>query len=204
MRIALLALPFVFAAPLVAQMPTTAPGMPDPARVVAGTYKADPAHTQVNWQVNHMGFSFFDGSFADPTGTITLDPKAPGKATVAIEIPIGGLTTTNAKLTTHMLSKDFFDVAQFPTARFVSTSVALDPKDGDIDIAGNLTLHGVTKSVTLEAKFVGAGTNFMTKKPALGFRAKAKIKRSDFGIGYGIPLVSDEVKLTINAAFDAQ
>ena len=200
----LLALPLLLAVPLAAQMPTTAPGAPDPARVVAGTYKADPAHTQINWQVNHMGFSLFDGSFADATGTITLDPKHPGAATVTIDIPVARLTTTNAKLTEHMLSKDFFDAVRFPTAHFVSTSVTMDAKDGDIDIAGNLTLHGVTRPVTLEAKLVGAGTNFMTKKPAVGFRAKAKIKRSDFGIAYGIPLVSDEVKLTINAAFDAE
>ena len=195
---------FALAVPVIAQMPTTPPGAPDATRVVAGTYKADPAHTQVNWQVNHLGFSLFDGSFADATGTLTLDPKKPEAATVAIDIPIARLMTTNAKLNEHLLSQAFFDVARFPTARFVSTGVHMDAKDGDIDITGNLTLHGVTKPVTLEAKFIGAGTNFMTKKPALGFRAKAKIKRSDFGIASFVPMVSDEVKLTINAAFEGQ
>jgi polyisoprenoid-binding protein YceI len=71
-----------------AQMPTTAPGAPDPRHVVARTYKVDPAHTQILWQVNHMGFSLFDGAFADPTGTLTLDPKQSSAAVLSSEIPI--------------------------------------------------------------------------------------------------------------------
>ncbi|WP_293883844.1 YceI family protein [Sphingomonas sp.] len=188
--------------PVFAQMPTTAPGTPDPLRVVAGTYKVDPSHTQILWQLNHMGFSLFDGAFGDPTGTLQLDPKKPGAAVLDIEIPIARITTTNAKLNEHLLSADFFDATKFPTATFKSTRVEVNGQTANIQ--GNLTLKGVTKPVVLAATFIGAGTHPMTKGTAIGFRATTTIKRSEFSLGYGVPVVGDTVTLTINAAFDLQ
>ncbi|CAA9503833.1 MAG: Protein yceI precursor [uncultured Sphingomonadaceae bacterium] len=98
----------------------------------------------------------------------------------------------------HLRNADFFDVERFPAARFVSTRI--EPRGQEATVTGNLTLRGVTKSVTLRARFVGAGA--MMGKDTVGFRAEGRIKRSDFGISYGLPLVSDKVLLTINAAFD--
>jgi polyisoprenoid-binding protein YceI len=189
--------------PAMAQMPTTPPGAPDPARVTAGTYEVDPAHTQATFTVNHMGFSLYRGIFGDPTGSLTLDPKNPGAAKVAIDIPIARITTTNAKLDEHLKGADFFDAEKFPTATFRSTTVKVSGTKATI--SGNLTIKGVTKPVTLNAHFIGAGsfTNPMIKKTSLnvGFEAKTVIKRSDFGISYGIPMVPDEVPLEISVAF---
>lgn len=188
------------ALPLVAQQAMQVPGSKNPAAVTGGTYTVDAAHTLVRWDVDHMGFTPYFGIFGDVTGTLTLDPKNPTAAKVDVTIPVSKLTTASADLTKHMLSKDFFGAAP-ADAKFVSTGVTVDGNDAKI--AGNLTLNGVTKPVTLDAEFYGAGKAppQMGGKENVGFEAEATIKRSDFGIGYGIPVVSDEVKLDIVIAF---
>ena len=204
MRSALL-LAALLATPLTAQ-PAAAPAIPgaaDPSRVVAGTYKVDPAHTQVRWKVSHLGFSNFDGFFADPTGTLTIDPRRPEAATLSIVIPVDKVVSTSPALDKHLRNADFFDAAKFPTATFTSTRV--QPQGQRARIAGNLTLHGVTRPVVLDARFVGAGNNPRGNKALnIGFEATTRIKRSDFGISYAAPAISDTVELQINAAFERQ
>jgi polyisoprenoid-binding protein YceI len=206
-RLLLLALPLALAAPLIAQAPMSKPGSANPAAVTGGTYKADPNHTLVLWTVDHLGFTPYTGIFGSVTGTLTLDPKNPNAAKVDVTIPVSKVTTASAGLTAHLLragkdggKPDFFgpDPAD---ARFVSTSVQASGQKAKI--TGNLTLNGVTRPVTLDATFYGAG-----KMPAnmggqenVGFRATGTIKRSDFGVTMGIPLVSDDVALEIAAAF---
>lgn len=192
---------FAAAAPAVAQQPMPIPGRADVAAVEVGNYKVDTGHTQVLWQLNHLGFSLFDGQFGGVTGTLALDPKNPAAAKLNVTIPMSGLSTTVGKLTEHLNAPDFFDSAKYPTATFVSTSVMAHGTTAHI--TGNLTLHGVTKPVTLVTTFVGAGKGmFGAKATNVGFEATATIKRSDFGIAYGIPAIGDEVKLRINAAFE--
>jgi polyisoprenoid-binding protein YceI len=193
---------FIVPGSALAQTPMAVPGAPDPLRIVAGTYKIDPAHTQVLWELNHMGFSLFDGAFAEPTGSLVIDPKRPTAAVLDVVIPIGQITTTNAKLNQHLQTADFFDAAKYPTATFKSTRVEVSGRTAKI--YGNLTLKGVTKPVVLATTFIGAGTHPMTKNTAIGFRATTTIKRSDFALGYYVPVVGDTVTLTINAAFDLQ
>ena len=189
--------------PVIAQnMPATAPGAHDLTRVKAGTYTVDPAHTQILFEVNHLGFSHYFGIFGDATGTMTLDPAKPEAATVSIDIPIAKLVTTSPELTAHLQKADFFDAAKFPAATFRSTSVTVSGETAQI--AGNLTIRGITKPVVLDTRFVGAGSHPMTGAPALGFAATTRIKRSDFGVSYGIPMVPDEVDLRINVAFDGK
>lgn len=203
MRLALTALALAIAAatvPVIAQMPTTAPGASDPARVKAGAYTVDGAHTQVLWRVNHLGFNDYFGIFGSPTGTLTLDPAKPSAASVQIEIPIASVATNSAGLTAHLQRPEFFDSAKFPTATFKSTSVAVDGNKAKI--SGDLTLKGITKPVVLDAEFAGAGVGPMNKKETVGFHATTSIKRSDFGVSYGIPMVPDEVKLKISVAFE--
>lgn len=193
------------AVPLIAQqMPTEAPGKADPARVTAGTYTTDPAHTLVGWRVNHLGFNDYFGQFGDVKGTLALDPKAPSSAKLDVTIPIAGLSTASSGLTKHMQSADFFDAAKFPEGRFVSTSVKTDGTKAVI--VGNLTLRGVTRPVTLNAEFVGAGKAPPQAggKDTIGFHATGTINRSEFGMGYGIPMVPDAVKLDLTAAFEKQ
>ncbi len=190
------------AAPVIAQAPAGLPGKPDRAAVPAGTYQVDPAHTQVTWTVNHMGFSMLSGQFGAGSGSITVDPAKPAATKVDITFPVDQLSVTSSAFANHLKSKDFFDVAAHPTARFVSTAVRATGNTATI--TGNLTIKGITKPVTLQATFVGAGANPMSKKLNLGFRATGTINRSDFGLGMAVPVVSDKVDLVINAAFAAQ
>jgi len=186
------------AAPVLAQ---GLPGSPNKALVKAGTYPLDPNHSQVTWQVNHMGFSMLEGQFGASEGSITIDPAKPNATKVDVTFPVDKLSVTAEPFAHHLKSKDFFDAATYPTARFVSTSV--QASGNSATITGNLTIKNVTKPVTLKATFVGAGMNPMNKKLNFGFRATGAINRSDFGLGMAVPVVSDKVDLTINAAFQA-
>jgi len=176
------------------------PGAPDAARVTAGTYKVDPNHTQVVWSVNHLGFSTLYGMFGAKSGSLTIDTKNPAASKVSIEFSTADLTVTSGQFATHLKSGDFFDVAKFPTATFVSTGVQASGTTAKI--TGNLTVHGVTKPVTLDAKLMGAGANPMSKAQTVGFTATTTVKRSAFGLGMATPVVSDDVMLHITAAFE--
>lgn len=204
------ALPLVLiaaAAPMVAQMPEV-PGKADKSRVAAGTYTADPGHSLVGWQVNHFGFNDYFGLFGDVSGTLTIDPANPAAAKVSVKIPVSKIITASPGLTAHLLKPaaegkpaDFFGAAP-ADATFVSTSVAPGADGNSAAVTGDLTLNGVTKPVTVNATFSGAGTNPFSKALTLGFHGKATIKRSDFNIKYGLPFVSDEVPLNITIAFE--
>lgn len=206
MRKILLALPLFAAVPLIAQSAPQVPGATEVARVTAGTYNTDPGHTLIGWRVSHFGFNDYFGIFGDVTGTLILDPKKPNAAKVDITIPVGKVTTASSGLTGHLLragkdggKPDFFGPAP-GDAKFVSTGVVA--KGTTAKITGNLTLNGVTKPVMLDAKFSGAGNNPYSKKATVGFHATTTIKRSDFGVNYGIPVVSDNVTLDISVAFE--
>ena len=180
------------------EMPKTPPGSADIGRVTTGSYSVDPQHSQVGFTVNHLGFSTYRGLFGGVTGSMAIDPNAPDKAKVSIDIPIRGLVTTVDELSKHLLGDGFFDAAKYPTVHFESTSVVASGKTARI--SGNLTLKGVTKPVVLDASLVGAGV--MMGKRTIGFDATTTIRRSDFGVSYGIPLVPDAVPLTISVAFE--
>ncbi|ATE67296.1 YceI family protein [Rhizorhabdus dicambivorans] len=195
-----LALPLSLGASVVLaqDLPKAPPGTADVRRVAAGTYTVDPDHSQVAFTVNHLGFSTYRGIFGNVRGSMTIDPRAPAKANVVIDIPISGITTTSAKLDEHLKNADFFDAARYPAARFEATSVR--PSGKRARISGNLTIKGITRPVVLDAVFVGAGT--MMGKRTIGFDATTTIRRSDFGVSYGIPLVPDSVPLQISVAFE--
>mgnify|MGYP000975458614 CR=1 FL=1 len=203
--IAILAL--IAATPLIGQG-MQLPGQKDASRVTAGTYKADPGHSLIGWEVNHFGFNDYYGLFGDVAGTLTIDPANPNASKVDVTIPVGKVTTASAGLTSHLLragkdggKPDFFGPAP-GDARFVSTKVVATGMTAKI--TGNLTLNGVTKEVTFDAEFTGAGNNPFNKKLTVGFEAETEIKRSDFGIAYALPMVSDEVELDISIAFEKQ
>lgn len=192
------------ATPLIAQnaqnaMPDMLHGTGTPADVQAGTYAVDPDHTQVAFSVGHMGISPFAGTFSGAAGSLTIDPAKPEAATVNVTVSTASVQTTSTKLTGELNSADWLDTAKFPTATFRSTSVRT--MGAGAEIQGELTLHGVTKPVTLRARLFGAGANAMSKKPSVGFLGRIAIKRSDFGVTKYPTLVSDETVLVINAAF---
>ena len=132
--------------------------------------------------------------------TLTLDKANLSASKVSITLPIANLTTGIPALNEHLAKPEFFDAAKFPTATFVSTGVKPDGATG-ADITGNLTIKGITKPVTLDAEFYGAGANPMNKKENVGFVATGTIKRSDFGMGGFVPVVGDNVELKIIVAF---
>ncbi|WP_420143520.1 YceI family protein [Sphingobium sp.] len=176
------------------------PGTKDVAKVTGGTYQVEPSHTQIVFAYDHMGFTNNMGVIAMPTGTLTLDKANPAASKVSIEVPIANLTTGIPALNTHLAKPEFFDAAKFPTATFVSTGVKLDGTTG-ATITGNLTIKGITKPVTLDAEFYGAGIGPMDKKENVGFVATGTIKRSDYNMAVAVPVVGDAVELKIIAAF---
>lgn len=166
-----------------------------------GHYKIDPYHTQVLFSVSHFGFTNYSGNFSDISGALTLNSKNIEESKLDIQIPIASIQTTSSKLTQELKDPDWFDTKQYPTAHFVSTHIV---KTGEktADVTGNLTLHGITKPVTLHIVYIGAGINPLNKAYTVGFQITGKINRGDFGIKTYLPKVGDEVDLTIAAAFE--
>lgn len=159
-------------------------------------YTIEPNHSHVNWTANHFGFSNQTGKFSDVTGEINFDEKKPQNSSVDVTIKMASLTTGLPKFDGHLKSADFFDVEKFATAKFVSKKIKVTGKN-KAKIEGDLTLRGVTKSVILDAKFNKSDVSVVTQKDTIGFSATAAIKRSEFGINYAVPAVSDVVSLVI-------
>ncbi len=177
------------------------PPSTNPSAVTAGTYKIEPGHTQVSFSVLHMGFTYYSGNFSGASGTVTLDPAKPSAMSISVSVPIDSVQTTSTKLDGELKSADWLDAAKFPAMTFTSTSVTSTGAD-TADVAGNLTLHGVTRPLTLHATFVGTGTNILDQHVTAGFRVTGVLRRSEFGVSKYVPLIGDEVALTINAAFE--
>jgi polyisoprenoid-binding protein YceI len=163
----------------------------------AESYKLDPAHTYPYFSISHLGFSTMRGRFNNTSGTFTLD-KAKGTGSVAIEIDVNSIDTAFEKRNQHLRSPDFFNAAEFPKMTYKSTKVTIN-KDNTAVVEGKLTMHGVTKPVTLKVDKITCGANPMSKKEMCGFDATATIKRSEFGINYGLPAIGDEINMNIEA-----
>ena len=133
---------------------------------------------------------------------LKLDPKALGATTLDATIDTTKVGTLNAALDTHIKAPDFLDVAKFPMATFKATAVK-STGASTAEITGDLTLHGVTRPVTLQASFTQGGLSPIDKKYTLGFQAKGVIKRSEFGVKSYVPNISDDVTLQIDAEFKA-
>ncbi|MBB5046448.1 polyisoprenoid-binding protein YceI [Rhodopseudomonas rhenobacensis] len=172
-------------------------------QVEAGTYAVDPGHTQVEFGVSHMGFSNFRGRFSDASGALQLDPKAPAKSTFDVTVPTISVNTPVAKLNDELKGDQWLDAKAFPQITFKATSVT-PTGPNEAKVTGNFTLHGVTKPLTLNAKLHGAGVNPLNKKVTVGFDLTGSLKRSDFGVKTYVPLIGDEVDITISAAFEKQ
>jgi polyisoprenoid-binding protein YceI len=195
---------------LVALLPVAAtadlPGKPDPSRVTAGTYAADAAHTMVGFRINHMGFTDVFGLFGSITGTLTIDPAHLDQAQVAVRIPVRKIQTSSEGLTGHLLmpglsgKPDYFG-SKPADALFVSTKVVPGTDGMSAAVTGNLTLNGVTRPVTIAARFTGAGKGLLGSAINVGFEGTTQIERSDFGLVADMGLVGDPVTLTISATF---
>jgi len=168
---------------------------------LATTYTLDPQHTQVHFSWNHFGFSNPGAVFGTLEGTLDYDEANPTKASVQVSIPLSSVNSNVEKLDEHIQSPDFFDAAKYPTATFKSTKVTKGSSANHLEVAGDLTVHGVTKPVTLDVTVNKVGDHPMRKAQTAGFDATTTIKRSEFGISKYVPNVSDEiaVKITVEA-----
>ena len=175
----------------------------EPATIKAGSYAVEPGHTQVGFTLLHLGFSYYSGVFSNVSGTLRLDPSRPSASKLEVSIPIDSVSTTSAKLDGELKGLEWFDAARYPVATFTSTRVTPMGKDA-ARVDGTLTLHGVSEPETLTVHFVGAGVNPLDKKYTVGFEAVGTVKRSQFGVRTYVPLVGDDVRLSIAGAFELQ
>jgi polyisoprenoid-binding protein YceI len=165
------------------------------------TYNIDPMHSEADFSILHMDLSHVHGQFSHITGTIVLDTKDMSKSSVQATIPVDTVDTGVSMRDKDLKGPDFFDVAKFPTMTFQSTSVT--PDSGGYKVAGNLTLHGVTKPVTLQMDPLGQAIS-MHGQMHRGFQATTSINRKDFGLKWngmmpnGDAMIGNNVKITLD------
>uniref|UniRef100_B0SWU0 YceI family protein n=1 Tax=Caulobacter sp. (strain K31) TaxID=366602 RepID=B0SWU0_CAUSK len=179
------------------------------AQVPAGDYKLDPAHASLEFKVNHLGFSHYTARFTDFDASLKFDPANPSASSVEATIDPRSLTlpAPPAGFKDELTGKAWLDAAQYPAITFRSTKVEVTGAN-TAKVTGDFTLHGVTRPVVLEATFNGGYAGHpMDPHARIGFSAHGVFKRSDFGIGFGVPApgttmgVSDEVDVSIEAEF---
>lgn len=170
--------------------------VPTSAKAVEDFYNFDKAHTQILFFVSHLGFSMSQGEFLDYDGHFIFDQRAPEESSVEIAIQTASIDMDDEKWDAHMKGEDFFDVEKHPVMTFKSTSVEITG-ERSANVTGDLTLLGVTKPAVLAATFNKAGRHPFNQKFVAGFSATATIKRSEFGMNYGLPLIGDEAEVRI-------
>ncbi len=169
---------------------------PLPSFAAMETYQLDKPHTQIIFAVDHLGFADSYGKFLDYEGTINFDKDQPEQSSVEVTIKTASISLGDEKWDAHLKNADFFDVEKFPVMTFKSTGIKVTgEKTGEI--TGDLTIKGVTKPVTLQTTFKKTEKHPMMDRMETGFAATAQIKRSDFGMSHGVPMVGDDVKIII-------
>jgi polyisoprenoid-binding protein YceI len=192
-----------FAAALVATLAvsTVASAQGAAPAVQSGSYALETHHAEVVFSVSHLGFSTYYGQFPGATGNLTLDGANPAASQLDVTVPVSDLWTASSVLTGELKAADWLNAAAFPNMTFRSTKITMTGAT-TADVTGDLTLHGVTHTEVLKARFTRDGTNPMTKNYTIGFEVSGKIKRADFGVTKDVPFISDEVTLTISAPFE--
>jgi len=166
--------------------------------IVDGTYQIDAVHSQLGFCVTHLDISLVRGTFDVFTGSLTIGATVADTA-VSVEAEMVSVNTGNAARDKHLLGGDFFDVDNHPQLGFKSTSVS-ETGDG-YELKGELTIKGITNTVTLAGTYNGSGVYPMDGSTHHGFSLSGAISRSAFGVSYGVPMVTDEVKLLLEAQF---
>ena len=169
----------------------------------AGNYRLDPTHASVTWSLSHAGLSNYTARFDDISGALNFRPEAPANSSVDIRIDPKSVSTGLPKFDEEIAtSGNYFDANSFPEIRFVSTDIKLTGEATGL-ITGDLTLKGVTKPVTLDVIFNGAGKSFGNPGKTLGFSATTTFLRSDYNMGHLVSFgIGDEVNLRIETEFN--
>jgi polyisoprenoid-binding protein YceI len=180
------------------------------AATIPGTavssWTIDPAHSHAQFKVKHMMIANVKGEFTSITGALELNEADPTKSKITASIDTTTINTRDAQRDGHLKSPDFFDVAKYPAITFSGTSISKKSED-DYAVTGDLTIHGVTKSVTLDVEELSAPSKDPWGNLRIGLEATTKINRKDFGLVWnatletGGVLVGDEVHITLDAEF---
>ena len=167
------------------------------------TWTIDPAHSSTNFQIRHMGVSNVHGSLGSIKGTVTYNEKDITKSSVDATIDATTISTGVDARDKDLKSPNYFDIEKYPTITFKSTSIT---NNGKLQLIGDLTLHGVTKSVTLDVDGPAPPQTGRDGKIRSGFSAEGTLHRTDFNIGSKVPssMVGDDVKFSIDVEIDKQ
>ena len=166
------------------------------------TWHNDKPHSQLTFTITHLGISDVSGNFNDFNVTITNASKDFSDAIFEMSADVASIDTRVEARNNHLKSPDFFDVARYPKLTYKSTSIKKKGKNRFV-LTGDLTMHGITKAVTMDLLYRGVIENPMSKKPTHGFQLTGKLKRSDFNIGASFPepMLSDEVRIKADGEF---
>lgn len=169
---------------------------PKPATDGSGTYQIDPVHSSNCFRIKHMNVAYFYGRFNDVAGTFAFNDADPAACAFDVQVKTDSVDTHNAGRDKHLKSAEFFDVEKYTEITFKSTAVK---KTGEqtYDVTGNLTMHGVTKPLTVKLERTGAGPG-MKGEYRGGCETTFEVKRSDFGMNTMIGPLGDEVRLTFS------
>lgn len=165
-------------------------------------WKNDPPHSQLGFTITHLGISEISGTFNEFEATINSTKPDFSDAVITMEAKVASIDTRVTARDNHLKSPDFFDAEKYPTLNFQSSGIKSAGKN-KYKLTGNLTLHGITKPVTLDLEYKGGTVNPQSKKQIAGFQVKGVIKRSDFAVGNGFPppMLSDEVQIKADGEF---
>jgi polyisoprenoid-binding protein YceI len=162
----------------------------------AADYNIDPVHTTLIYRIKHLNASYSYGRFDSPTGAFSYDPASPEKSTFSLEVKVDNINSGNPQRDGHLKSPDFFNAKQYPTITFKSTAVK-KTADDKLDVTGDLTIHGVTKSVTVPLAVVGTAKG-MAGETRTGFEGTIELKRSEFDVK-GLPgAVGEDVRIIVS------
>ncbi|MCE2402150.1 YceI family protein [Candidatus Poribacteria bacterium] len=164
----------------------------------AATYEIDAVHSAVIFRAKHMGVTYNYGRFNEFSGSIMMDETDVSKSKVELEVKTASVDTANGKRDQHLRSPDFFNAKQFPVITFKSTKVSAKAgQENMLEVTGDFAMHGVQKSITVDVEITGKG-----KSPQggelIGFETTFVIKRSEFGMNYGMQGVSDDIRITVS------
>jgi Uncharacterized conserved protein len=169
---------------------------------VVSTWQNDDPHSQLGFTVTHLGIADVSGTFNDFDVAVKSSKPDFSDASIELTAKTASIDTRVEARNNHLKSADFFDAEKYPTLTFKSTSLKKSGKN-QYKLTGDLSLHGVTKPVTMNLLYKGTVENPMSKKPTAGFQVTGTIKRSDFNVGPGFPapMISDEVRIKADGEF---
>jgi polyisoprenoid-binding protein YceI len=175
-------------------------GTTDPAQVTAGTYRLDSHHGRIAWSIDHLGFSTYVGLVPDVNATLVLNPENLSETKLDVVVNMSSMGTLYPAMDQRLRSPEYFDVAKYPTANFVSSRIQRTG-NATADVYGTLSMHGITKPVILHVVFNQAGQNPLQKIYEAGFQATATINRFDFGVNTDPEFIGSEISLQMEGEF---